>query len=316
VTPEEKAVIEASFDAYNHLGKDGTSGRFEEAMRALIDSCPQCDAGGHTCPGDGEPIGHTATDCGHHGPEVDPGWGDPWAADFRPADPADALKVTAGTYPCIDCITDPDEDPAPWCRCSGDETCGPDACRNRAHQMERCANRPCACSRTERVYCQANDCHGGLDVRECSMCKRQLDVPGDPDSIDCGGDCAACMRQIEAEAVAEPLPPPPPSWVASTLLYCLAGDRIRIGTDETDVLRSSSGAWHANVVSSVMPSGKTWDKISPWEHTELRMELSANPGFQQYPPNLACEIWMTAERLAVHTLMTRFPGSTVTGVTS
>jgi hypothetical protein len=100
-----------------------------------------------------------------------------------------------------------------------------------------------------------------------------------------------------------------PAWQPATLLYCLAGDRIRIGTDETDVLRSSSGAWHANVVSSVLPSGKTWDKVTPWEHTELRLDLSANPGFQQYKPNTPCEILCSPERAAVLLLMTVFPGT-------
>lgn len=101
----------------------------------------------------------------------------------------------------------------------------------------------------------------------------------------------------------------PKVWTPATFLYALAGDRIRIGTDETDVLRSSSGAWHANVVSSVLPSGKTWDKVTPWEHTELRLDLSANPGFREYPADTPCEILCTPERLAVLTLMTVFPGT-------
>lgn len=101
----------------------------------------------------------------------------------------------------------------------------------------------------------------------------------------------------------------PKVWTPATFLYALAGDRIRIGTDETDVLRSSSGAWHANVVSSVLPSGKTWDKVTPWEHTELRLDLSANPGFREYPAETPCEILCTPERLAVLTLMTVFPGT-------
>jgi hypothetical protein len=65
------------------------------------------------------------------------------------------------------------------------------------------------------------------------------------------------------------------------------------------------------VISSVLPSGKVWDKIHPWEHRELRLELSANPGFRHYPQDHACEILMSAERRAVHLLMSAFPGSTV-----
>lgn len=287
MTPEEKAVIEAAFDTYNHLGKDGTSGRFEEAMRALIYSCPQCNAGGHTCPGDGNPIGHTATDCGEHEDEKVPArmnlpasteWVDPWA-ESTPSDPVGTERHTTWEehvkdhrYPCIECLTNPNEDPRAWCDCGGRTEMGEckAPCVQRAHAVENCPNRPCQCSRTERGYCHAKNCHGGADVAE---------------------------------------------WVPAYLLYCLAGDRIRIGQEggytESDVLRSSSGAWHANVVSSVMPSGKTWDKVTPWDHAELRLDLSANPGFKPYPQDLPCEILMTAERRAVHLLMSTFPGSTV-----
>ena len=31
----------------------------------------------------------------------------------------------------------------------------------------------------------------------CNICKRKLDNPEDPFSIDCGGDCAWCMIPIE-----------------------------------------------------------------------------------------------------------------------
>lgn len=93
------------------------------------------------------------------------------------------------------------------------------------------------------------------------------------------------------------------SWVPATFLMCLAGDRIRVSGQETDVLRSSSGVWHANNADAWHPT--------PWVHTELRMDLAANPGFQEYPPNTPCEILMSPERLAVHLLMQTFPGTTV-----
>lgn len=269
MTPEEKAVIEAAITLVTAVraGLDPVplDSELAAVVEALLFTCPQCNEGGHVCPGDGRSIGHTQTDCGDH-EETSPirviQWPDPWN------NPPATRGVTAETHPCFECV-DEDEDPAPWCDCLvGDRCKGP--CRQRAHAAERCPNRSCACSRTERVYCAANGCHGGADVVE---------------------------------------------WMPATLLYALAGDRIRIGQQggytETDVLRSSSGAWHANVVSSVLPSGKTWDKVTPWEHTELRLDLSANPGFQPYPQDMACEIWMTAERRAVHMLMTVFPGTKV-----
>src|SRR4051812_23880369 len=105
-----------------------------------------------------------------------------------------------------------------------------------------------------------------------------------------------------ANAVAE-IVEPDPEWVPATLLLCLAGDHIRIGQDETDVIRSSAGIWHADTSDAWRPRA--------WKHTELRMDLSANPGFQEYPPNLACEILCTPERTAALLLQTQFPGSAV-----
>lgn len=34
---------------------------------------------------------------------------------------------------------------------------------------------------------------------KCGICGRQLDQPGDPLSIDCGGDCWGCIGEIEAD---------------------------------------------------------------------------------------------------------------------
>ncbi len=33
-------------------------------------------------------------------------------------------------------------------------------------------------------------------MSNCSICKRELDVPGVPESLDCGGDCMKCMAEI------------------------------------------------------------------------------------------------------------------------
>lgn len=104
-----------------------------------------------------------------------------------------------------------------------------------------------------------------------------------------------------ASAVAEIVEP---GWAPATLVQCLAGDRIRIGTDETDVIRTDGGrVWHADNTDPCRPK--------PWKHIELRMELAANPGFQEYPPNTPCEILCTPERKASLLLQTQFPGSAV-----
>jgi hypothetical protein len=33
----------------------------------------------------------------------------------------------------------------------------------------------------------------------CGMCRRPLDQPDDPSSMNCGGDCWGCIGELEAE---------------------------------------------------------------------------------------------------------------------
>ena len=82
MTPEEKAVIKAAVEMRNALTLDphvppGT-GQLINAIDALIYSCPQCNAGGHTCLGCGENIAHTETAC--------PNWEQGCATLERPAE--------------------------------------------------------------------------------------------------------------------------------------------------------------------------------------------------------------------------------------
>lgn len=35
--------------------------------------------------------------------------------------------------------------------------------------------------------------------KHCGICRRVLDIPADPLSIDCGGDCWGCVGEIEAD---------------------------------------------------------------------------------------------------------------------
>lgn len=40
------------------------------------------------------------------------------------------------------------------------------------------------------------------NVVRCTICKRELNTPGDPTTIDCGGDCLKCMAEAgDPEAV-------------------------------------------------------------------------------------------------------------------
>lgn len=99
-----------------------------------------------------------------------------------------------------------------------------------------------------------------------------------------------------------------PVWVETTMTNCLINDRIRLRSrdgayEETTVLRSNHGIWHAN--------NAHWQPTR-WDHVELRMELEAVPGFKQYPAAASIEILCTPERLAVLRIQEGFPGSAVT----
>lgn len=147
------------------------------AVAALIFSCPQCNAGGHTCPGDGNSIGHTQTNCGEHS-----------------ADP----------------------------------------------------------------------------------------LPG------------------ESEL---------PIWTPATFGDLLPGDRVRIGTQEADVTRVNRGHWHARNRVWIDDAGRERDHQTPWEHEELNVDLTANPGLHDYDPDIKCEILADADRRAALIIQQAFPGT-------
>lgn len=79
MTPQELAVIQAAMEwryailANPHGQAAGLPPAVLETLTTLgtatyqlAISCPECNAGGHTCPGDGDHIPHGATDCGNH----------------------------------------------------------------------------------------------------------------------------------------------------------------------------------------------------------------------------------------------------------
>ena len=45
-------------------------------------------------------------------------------------------------------------------------------------------------------------------MKVCLICKRPIDVPGDPLSLDCGGDCLGCIRELEDD-IQDPRPAMP-----------------------------------------------------------------------------------------------------------
>lgn len=100
MTPEELAVVRAAMayrekllanpralDVLDNANNPLTPALSEIARvtHALSVACPQCNRGGHICPGDGNPVPHGASDCGEHSePEliwVERTWADVRAGD-------------------------------------------------------------------------------------------------------------------------------------------------------------------------------------------------------------------------------------------
>lgn len=115
----EIKLIEVAIKERHALRNIFDRGALAQAIDALVFGCPECNQGGHTCPGDGNPIPHGATNCGEH-------------------EEAERGRITPGGF-CFEC-TDGDEDPIAWCDCRNDEFCtGP--CRRRAHSPANCPAR-------------------------------------------------------------------------------------------------------------------------------------------------------------------------------
>lgn len=147
-----------------------------------------------------------------------------------------------------------------------------------------------------------------LEGRELSMTMQGLPTNGQADVI--VEECGAFRITVKVEPIgphqdllADRLANDTSlsEWVPATLKDCLAGDRIRIGQDETTVSRTTMGVWNAS-------TGDAWHPRK-WPHVELRMDLEANPGLKEYPTDLACEIFMDPARQAAHILAQSFPGS-------
>jgi len=94
----------------------------------------------------------------------------------------------------------------------------------------------------------------------------------------------------------------PDRWVPATFADCLAGDRIRIGDQESDVLWTT-GPQQFHVKQGWRDGQRFTER---WDHIELRMDLSANPGRRVYLPSTPCEILCTSERAAKLELSTLF----------
>ncbi len=98
-------------------------------------------------------------------------------------------------------------------------------------------------------------------------------------------------------------------WLPAIFGQLLPGDLARIGTMPARVTRVHRGQWHAKDRQWIDDAGKVRDHMTLWEHEELRIDLTANPGMHVYPPDTACEILAGAERAAILALQAGFPGT-------
>lgn len=138
------AVVDAALALYRAIGTKNTvtvtmvANDLQRATEKLIFSCSQCNTDRHLCPGCGTDIGHFEPMCDRCDFE---------SASVQREDDSTAripVDIIGGSsHPCVECMTDPDEDPHAWCDCGGRHDEGPCAppCYSRAHKPEDCPNR-------------------------------------------------------------------------------------------------------------------------------------------------------------------------------
>lgn len=98
-------------------------------------------------------------------------------------------------------------------------------------------------------------------------------------------------------------------WMSATFADLLPGDLVSLNGSMATVTRVHRGQWHAKDRQWIDDAGKVRDHMTPWEHEELRIDLTANPGMHVYPPDTACEILADAERAAILALQAGFSGA-------
>lgn len=116
---------------------------------------------------------------------------------------------------------------------------------------------------------------------------------------------------IKEYVATHPLTEEPTEWLPATFSDLLPGDRVRIGQEEADVTKVHRGLWHARNREWIDNAGKVRDHQTRWDHEELRVDLTANPGLHVYPLDLACEVLCDSDRAASLIIQSQFPRSTV-----
>jgi hypothetical protein len=188
-------------------------------------------------------------------------------------DPAMIEEMKApDAYPCAECLTDPSEDPLPWCDCRPEETCpspGRYPCRRRAHRPQLCPNLP-------------------------------ADIPY---NIVAGGE------SLVVTEVQEPSLWTLSEWqhVVMGDVVRLPG---RPET-EASVGSVSRQARHTDSREYTGQDGKVRDWVTPHEHEIVfaRLILDGSERTVNFPLETPVEILMSASRRAALTVQQAFPGS-------
>lgn len=195
------------------------------------------------------------------------------------------VAVQALIYACNECNTDTHR-----CGCGevlrhGDADCG-----------QTCIYVPSDMTCSECIY-------GDEDPRAWCDCREGEDET-------CKGPC---RKRAHFPQHCPVLPAAEPEWRESTFLHILEGDSLRIGQDKAEVIGAYAILWHAHVESKRMMSGKWWDTITPHDHIEVRCVLDINNSGDytklSMSPDIPVEILCDAERAALLTLQTAFPGT-------
>lgn len=234
---EEMNVVDAAIALYRAEQTRSTltssavaENDLRQATKNLIFSCPQCNTGTHTCPGCGTDVGHFEFACDQ--------------CDFE--------------FACGQCEDDSTSAVVNTAEC----TCPPGPEDAHFSDCPMYIQSECRCSRTEKMYCAADGCHGGADL------------------------------------VQEPVEPEP-EWTPAEWQHVLAGDRVRLGTQEADVTRSNVGVWHTDNSNRYQPR--------PWEHAEVSVSLAHLDRPLVMAPGGPVEILAGRERAAVLVIQKAFP---------
>lgn len=172
-------------------------------------------------------------------------------------------------HPCVECLTDPDEDPRSWCDCGGSSEqvpCKP-PCVQRAHDPNVCPNLIYVCE----------TCNSGGHT-----------CPGDGNSIKHGQ--SDCGEHDE------------PEWMPATWRYVLKGDRVRLGESEAEVTASNVSEWHVDASDYWRP--KPWEHTE----VKVQLKHTGKV-WLPWPPDSEVEILMDGTRKAAYVLQQTFPGT-------